>query len=488
MATALTKYEFEDRVVSAVKKRDGVVTVGDVAADTGLPLDETELALRHMLSIYKSHLDVDDDGNLRYRFAQPMIRRGDDPGRLWADIKKWTWGAFVWLFKVWIMVTLVGYTAVFILLLVALAIGSIALATQTDSDSDELIGLPFYLLARVLEFFFWVSIFDDRGGSRRRSRRMKRKKPKVDKPFYKKVFDYVFGPEHKSDPLKAQQAFAEFVRARNGRVTAAEWASRTGQTLADAENALTASLVRFSGDVDVSDDGVLVYRFDDLRLSADDSRHGSDLAPVWSKRAVAPKLTGNPSSTNTWITVFNAFNLVMAGFFAMTFAGQAQVEPALVIGLGWVPLVFSMIFFAIPGVRALFNSRKKSAAARENARRAELRKVWESTRDGQAQPVDLEAKLADDLVKGYDGDYQVTDDGRVVYLFETVARERAAGQAARDAARDEVVFGQTVFSSDEEEVSLEQTELDDFDRRLARELEGSHVAFDVGAPAVQQVN
>jgi hypothetical protein len=488
VATELTRYEFEDRVVAAVKKRGGAVTVGDVSADTGLPLEETELALRHMLSVYKSHLDVDDDGNLRYRFDQPMIRRGEDPGRLWADIKKWSWNAFVFLFKIWIMVTLVGYTALFILILIALAVASIALATQTDSDADELIGLPFYLLARALEFFFWISIFDDGRSSRRRSRRFKRKKPKVDKPFYQKIFDYVFGPERKSDPLAAQQAFADFVRARNGRVTAAEWASRTGQTLEQAENALTASLVRFRGDVDVSDEGVLVYRFDDLRVSAREGRTGGDLPPIWTKRAQAPPLTGNPSGTNTWITVFNLFNLVMSSFFAFTLMGQPNVDPAIAFGLGWVPFVFSLVFFAIPIVRSMFNTAKKKKAVHENDRREELRKIWQASVVDHLEPVVLQPKLADEMVKGYDGDVQVLDDGRMVYLFDTIARERRAGEQARQAARDQVVFGQTVFSSDDEEVSLEQAELDDFDRRLAKELEGSHLDFEVSAPAVEYAN
>jgi len=33
-----------------------------------------------------------------------------------------------------------------------------------------------------------------------------------------------------------------------------------------------------------------------------------------------------------------------------------------------------------------------------------------------------------------------------------------------------MVFGDTVFSSDEEEKSLEESEMDDFDERLSREL------------------
>ena len=101
---------------------------------------------------------------------------------------------------------------IFLLLLVAMAIAGIAASASSDSDSDGFIELPFYLLARTLEWLFWISLFDDSSSSRRRhrrggGRRAHRKKAKPEKAFYQKVFDYVFGPERKVDPLRAQSAF-----------------------------------------------------------------------------------------------------------------------------------------------------------------------------------------------------------------------------------------------------------------------------------------
>ena len=68
MSAQLSPFEIEDRILSSLKKRDGTATAGDVASDTGLGYGDVETGLRRMLSLYKSHLDVDDDGNLRYRF------------------------------------------------------------------------------------------------------------------------------------------------------------------------------------------------------------------------------------------------------------------------------------------------------------------------------------------------------------------------------------------------------------------------------------
>ncbi|MFU8804275.1 MAG: hypothetical protein ACNA8W_10730, partial [Bradymonadaceae bacterium] len=364
MAKRLTEFEYEERILKSLRKRQGVATVGDVAADTGLPLEETEQAMRQMLSFYKSHLDVDDDGNLLYRFDPALKRRGDMPGMWWHQFKRKAWAAFTLFFKVWIMVTLIGYTVIFMLLLLAAGIAGLAASASTGGDSDSGGGrvflFPFYLFVRVLELFFWISLFDSSGGRGRRrgyggygrsygrgfSGAKKRKK--VDKPVYQRIFDYVFGPQVKTDPLAGERAFARFVRARNGRITAADWASRTGQSLSEADSALTGSVMRFRGDIDVAPDGTLVYRFDDLRVTAEaggEDHSRADLPPIWQRPVKLPPFTGNKGSANTWITVFNSFNLLMS---IGVLSSAAQLTTGIIIGLGIVPLSFSLLFFSIP--------------------------------------------------------------------------------------------------------------------------------------------
>lgn len=477
-------HKVERRILGSLKEREGVATAGDVAADTGLGYDQTELALRHMLTLYKSHLDVDDDGNLRYRFDPSFERRGADPGKAWRAFKRGLWKAFVGFFKVWTMIMLVGYTVLFVLLLLAVGIAGFAASMQSDdSDGGGQIGvLPFLLVARFLEFMFWWNVFTPsygrgygRGyGRRRRSifgQMGERKKPS--KPFYQKIFHYLFGPdEAKTDPLGPERAFAQFVRNRNGRITAAEWASRTGQTLDEAENALTASIVRFNGDVDVSDDGVLVYRFDELVVTAEEGQRYDDLPPIWRRKVSVPDFSGNKRSSNTWISVLNGFNLAMSAFILFAVIGLPLGAQ---IALGWVPFVFSTLFFAIPLIRKVAHNKRKAHAATENDRRDALSIVFQSARDGEARQVpdtSVPDKFQDEFLVGYDGDIDVTDEGLTVFRFPRVAEALEAGKEARESAANEVVFGKTVFSSDEEEKSLDDAEMEEFDRRLSRELGG----------------
>ncbi len=494
-------YEVEERILKSLKKRDGVATAGDVSADTGLGYDQTEIALQHMLSQYKSHLDVDDDGNLRYRFDPSFVRRGHEPGRAWHNFKRGAWKAFMAFFKVWTMVMLVGYTVLFVLLLIAVGIAGLTASMQGNNrrGGGRVSVLPFLLVARFLEWMFWWNILTSsqpgygRGYGRQRGGLFggmgARERKKPTKPFYQKIFDYLFGPElPKTDPLGPEKAFAQFVRSRHGRVTAAEWASRTGQSLQEAENALTASIVRFNGDVDVSDDGVLVYRFDELVVTAEKGEHYQDVSPIWRREAKVGPFTGNPSSTNTWITLLNLFNLGMSAFIVFAVIG---VPLGVTIGLGWVPLVFSSMFFLVPLLRKISHNRRKERAQRENERRQALSIVFESSRDGESRPVpdsSIPDKFQDKFLLGYDGDIAVTDEGLTTYLFPRVASELKAGDEARESAANEVVFGKTVFSSDEEEKSLDEAEMEDFDRRLARELGGEVFEMHVEQPAGAEVS
>jgi hypothetical protein len=492
--TQLSGYALEERLVSTIRALGGDVTAGDVAARSGLPLSEVEDGMRRLLSLYKSHLDVDDDGNLRYRFDPDMTRRGArDAGHLLHRLRAWAWSAFVFLFKAGIMVTLIGYTLLFVVILLTLAVAALGAMFSSDSDSDglgDLLFLPLRLLAELLEFVFWINFFSEPSGRRGRGRgRIKRFHERVEKPFYQKIFDFVFGPQPERDPLAIHRAFASFIRANQGRVSAADWASRSGQSLEDAERALTAALVRFGGDVEVDDDGQLVYTFDELRLTS--KQDGSNTAlddpgAIWNRTAKAPPLTGNPSSTNWWIGAFNAFNLVMSAVISFTAANALGTAAA--VGLGFFPLVFSLIFFAVPAARRVRHSRLEREARAENARRDALRRIWESTDGGIARALPashIHALVRDQLARDFDAEVEVDpNSGELTYRFETLAAQRRAADAARRDASRQVVFGRSVFSSDEDEVPQHQADLDEFDRLLAAELGDDEVAFDFqAAPA-----
>lgn len=475
-------FELESRILQSLKRRQGVATASDVAADTGIGLGETEIALKQMLSLYKSHLDVDDSGNLLYRFDPTLTRRGEDPAHAWYQLKKQIAEVMRWIFKIWVMVMLIGYTIVFILILLALAVG--AMTQGNNRDNDGLARIPLRMLGSLLEWVFWWNFFDTQSShTTRRGYAAKHQQHKVDKPLYQKITDFVMGPELPKDPFKAQQRFTAWVRHNRGIVTPAEWALRTGQTLEQAENALTAGIMRFGGDVQVTAAGTLLYRFDELRLkAAEDALESASmdgrLPVVWQDPIKPPSLTGNPGSTNFWIAAFTIFNFVMASMVITTHASQQipELTAGMALGLGWVPLIFSAWMLIIPTLRWIMALNARGKAHTQTQRNLALKDVFESVRGGEARAVRLHPAYEKQFALEYGGEPDVDATGQTIWLFETLAEQFAEASRARQQAHLNVVFGRTVFSSDEETKSMEEADLEDFERRLA---------FELGLPEVQ---
>lgn len=482
-------FELESRILQSLKKREGIATAADVSADTGIGLGETENELRRMLSWYKSHLDVDDDGNLLYRFDPELVRRGEDRDHTWYMLKKQITAALRLLFKVWVMIMLVGYTIVFIVILLALAVGAL---TQSNDRDNGLAMLPLRLLGSLLEWVFWWNVFDDRrssssrrsgygnqsfGGFETRGYAAKRLKHKVDKPLYQKITDWVVGPENPKDPLKAQQRFAAWARNNKGIVTPADWSIRTGLSLEDSENALTAGIMRFGGDVQVTENGVLLYRFDELRLKATEDAAESvnmrgDLPVVWQDKAKPQPFSGNAASTDFWIALFTMFNLFMSSATLVTYnAGTIpEMTAGVAIALGWIPLVFSAAMLGIPVIRWFLRIAERARAARESKRRKALRTVFESVRGGRAEAVMLDPEFEKEFALEFNGEPVEAQNGRMLWRFDELALHFQEATDARNAAHSQIVFGQTVFSSDESTKSMNDADLEDFERRLAMEL------------------
>lgn len=500
--------DVDEKLMNGLKRRDGVATVGDMVADTGLPAEEVESGLRRLLSTYRSHLDVDQDGNLRYRFDPSFTPYGDEPRRFWQKTWRALKEAAVLAFKIWIVLMIVGYTAAFVLLLLAAGLGMIGLTLASgDEGGGEGLGelgfLPLYFMMRVLEFMFWVSLFDDRSGRGMFARRMKKKRKKPDKPFYQKVFDYVFGPaEARPDPLEAQQFFARLVRAHGGVLTSADWAKYTGHSLSQSRDLLTACALRFRGQVDMTDDGRLLFRFDELALSADAptgpsngngaaagrgagagrgakprgagagayaAAAGRRTEPIWKQPFTVPPLTGNKRSTNVWISVLNGFNLTMGG---VVLFGLPASTAATVAALGWIPLSFSALLFSFPLIRRARHRKAQKRAAREQKWRELLADVYAAAAEGRSLPVAaVPAELQGRLMTELSAESDTDPEGRVSFRFPALAAEL---ELSREAREGEIAaasrFGKSIFSTDDESAGMNEKDAADFDMRLEREL------------------
>ncbi len=87
-------------------------------------------------------------------------------------------------------------------------------------------------------------------------------------PFLRAVRDYIFGPPRPlPDPLAMERNALAFIRAHDGRVAASDMVMLTGLSLSAADAVLLDIATRYAGDIEVSEQGTILYTFDRLLVS-----------------------------------------------------------------------------------------------------------------------------------------------------------------------------------------------------------------------------
>ncbi len=273
-------------MLTALRGRGAKLTRADAIVASGLPEDEARRALTVLLKEYRSHLSATASGELLYEFDPSFARRDAVPFReRAAAVANVLWRGFSFLFKIAIVTTLVGYFALFVGMMVAFMF---ARSSSSDSDDD---GGGFGIGP-----LFWFWGWDTGGHPRRRPRTA----PSV--PFYKRVFAFVFGPPaRKTDPLDDEKRIVAAIRAERGRIAPVDLVRLMGWSFPRAEEEATRLMVDYGGEPEVTDDGVVVYVFKSLRLSAGGQTEAVE--PAWADERLepTPPLTGNTPRTNALI-------------------------------------------------------------------------------------------------------------------------------------------------------------------------------------------
>jgi hypothetical protein len=382
---------------------------------------------------------------------------------------------------------MVGYAVVLL---------GVVIAISAKSDNDGGIGDAVGGLLRIVaEALFWTfhpfspmaltreptwmrsgGQVRGRGGRFVRSERV---------PFYEKVNRFAFGPPKKATDVRevVGHVLTE-ARRLQGRLGPADVMRVTGLPREHAEAVLARMVVDYEGEIAVSNEGAILYRFPALRLTAlAANRNEEALAapPVWTKREEVRPLTGNSARTNVLFGAINGFNVLASGFVlanhltferigqllttvgdeaAMT-AVQASAASGTPIVLGLIPFGFSLALFALPLGRVLARRRERRAVAAENGRRALLKVVLEQMGEGgvldgsrarraweAGAGTGVSGKQLTEEIRTLGGEPDVDEDGKSIFRFADLARERQSlAQDRRDAPAEEQRAGAVLFSS-----------------------------------------
>jgi len=450
------------KILVSLKKRMKGATIADVCADTALPLSEVSDLLPKAADEYSGHLKVTSSGEILYHFPGGFINRYRGFAavfkRFFDKITNVVKKGLALLFKVWIMVMLIGYFVLF--LAIALASVFIQIAAKANDKGGSGGSLQFGLFNILFRIWFFSEI--TRPNDRYRNNTVKPKKEK--RPMHKAIFSFVFGDD---DPDKnweeiQNSAIINYIQANSGVISLVEYMAFTGGDSIEAEKNILAFCSKFEGSPEITEEGTIVYRFEKLLLRLSPEKN-DNLIPPLKKQKIFSK---NKKGQNIWFIAINAFNLLFGSYFLYQSAAagplidliQYQAAPAIYsythyflqfimeephnfirIVLGIVPLVFSLFFWLIPAVRYLFMKKDNSAIKLLNFKKSGFRRIWSSPcniekESFKIQPDDFnindQNRAFDRVIKDIGAvsvpDIEVADNGNAFYSFKELEKEKKA--------------------------------------------------------------
>ena len=472
-----------EKIVGAFKTRKKGATQADIAAATGLPLYTVKELVPRAADEYSGRLEVTESGEILYSFPQGFSSRyrGFVPfiRKFFNTLAKGSVTTAVFLFKIWIMVMLLGYFIFFMAIALAGLFLSVAASTgnsrsRRGGNLHFSMGI-FNLIMRLWFYSELKNIFS--------SGYIQRKPKQVSKPLHRAIFSFVFGDEDPNVDWKEREkkTFIAFLREHSGVISLPEFMTLTGLRPDEAETEITTYCVEFNGSPEASEEGTVVYRFDEILLRSDGMGEKNTGLPLLLK---SPRsFSSNPGKMNWWFSLINAWNLLFGTYFlynAVTIGHASPMGriywfvytfvsaftnplPIIVTFLGIIPLAFSILFWLIPLFRGIALKKKNKKLTFENFRRYAFRQIWKSPlaiKKTDLNPVNREAspsnlKDAQDRIIKEMGAYsipEVTLDERKneVYIFTDLDREKQALQKYRSSINpDASSLGKTVFDSAE---------------------------------------
>ena len=90
--------EYKEKIIPIIKQKNGLVSSGDVAVETGFPLVHIKYVLNMLAAEYLAEITVTDGGDLIYKFNPTLTKNKFSFSRMMDKFFKWLYKIFVILF------------------------------------------------------------------------------------------------------------------------------------------------------------------------------------------------------------------------------------------------------------------------------------------------------------------------------------------------------------------------------------------------------
>ncbi len=424
------------QIEQVVNKAKGRLTLAEITAETGMPIEQARQNLNVLLERYESKIQMNTEtGDLLFNFVFPLLRRDNitfkermiKVGDILLKVLKA-------IYKASVGVVLIAYTIFFVLLIFVASMRS-----NSDDDNSNHGELLSGLFRAILDIIFYKNVVattqsyeyinDGNFGYRQPV-----KPTTKEKGFLASVFNFVFGPEKiKYDPnLDALEAIA-FIRENNGKLNTSNIVALTGATFDEAESRLAEYIGKYNGEMYISEDGVVTGEFTQLLHKSNEELRGGTIEYYANEIEPPAEFNGNTTGTNAIIIVMNTFNLLMS----FMLIGYFMQDSLIGFIIGVFPFIVSLLYFLIPLLRipSYFIAKKKR---RENILRKEAIRsiVWRRGNEVSASKIKISAKKSvytqDEiqnmllrLATELQGEAAIDAEGNGVFQFPRIAKELA---------------------------------------------------------------
>ncbi len=390
-------------ITQAVERLGYRVTVGDVAAEAGLPVLEAQQGVLALATEAQAHLQVAESGEIAYVFPKNL------QAVLWSKSWRLRWQSNwekVWRVLFYLIRISFGVLLILSLVLIVVAIALLAVAASSanqQSDNRRRGGGGMIFLPRM-----WIGspfrMFEPPG-----RRRVQPRTPS-EMNFLEAVFSFLFGDGDPNADLDERrwQNIAQVIQANDGAVVAeqiAPFLSDLGEGWdKDLEDFMVPVLSRFNGIPKVSPQGGIVYQFPELQVTAK------------AQRKITPPrfLQEQPRrfSQATSGQIMGAIGLGSANLIGALVLRSMLQDPALVAQAGslvvfvssifWVLLGYGAAFLAVPLGRYFWVQRQNSRIEARNADREQRAEALRQLTDDQREKLAFAQTLTAQTVLGTD--------------------------------------------------------------------------------------
>lgn len=398
-------------LIQAIERLDHRVTIGDVAAEAGLPLHEAQREVLTLASEVQAHLQVSEAGEIAYVFPKNIqsILLSKSWQLRWQATWEKVWRVLFYLIRISFGIVLILSLVLIVLAIIALVIAAQAASQQGNNNQNRRSGGGMIFLPRVWFGPNLFRMFDYRYSRRPAAQPTAKSAAKSaanaadsEMNFLEAIFSFLFGDGDPNADLEERrwQAIAAVVKANGGVVVAeqiAPFLSDLGKGWSqEFEDFMIPVLIRFNGEPQVSPEGGIVYQFPELQVTAQERRK---MSPPQALQEYPRQFSHARSGQ-----VIGAIALGSANLIAALALGSLLQDPALVASAGelvifvhsiyWLLLAYGTAFLGIPIGRYFWVQWQNGKIARRNQLREQRAEVLAQLDDPVREKLSFAQTLA----------------------------------------------------------------------------------------------